>query len=136
MAQGMAAIGFIGNKLADGDIVWDWRKLLRPCGRCEDHLDAREDVLVAGGNGGIAPVIDQDREVRENKNREEQWKKDNKDKKEGEEREREEGEKWRGGEETRSRLNVRDAGKRRKATELEYPGEQDLLLLLLLRGAS
>lgn len=78
-------------------------------------------------------MIDQDRDVRENKNREERLKKD---KKEGEEREREEGEKWRGGEETRSRLNVRDAGKRRKATELEYPGEQDLLLLLLLRGAS
>lgn len=94
VAQRMTTIGFIGNKLADGDVVWDWRELLRPCRSCEDHLDAREDVLVAGGNGGIAPVIDQDREVRENKNREEQWKKDNKDKKEGEERRRENMARW------------------------------------------
>lgn len=91
VAQRMTTIGFIGNKLADGDVVWDWRELLRPCGSCEDHLDAGEDVLVAGGNGGIAPVIDQDREVRENKNREEQWKKD---KKEGEERRREKMARW------------------------------------------
>lgn len=50
VAQRMTTIGFIGNKLADGDVIWDWRELLRPCGSCEDHLDAREDELVAGGN--------------------------------------------------------------------------------------
>ena len=70
VAQRMTTIGFIGNKLADGDVVWDWRELLRPCGSCEDHFDAREDVLVAGGNGGIELVIDQDRDVRTNSDRE------------------------------------------------------------------
>ena len=72
VAQRMTTIGFIGNKLADGDIVWNWGKLFRPCGSCEDHLEACEDVLAVGGNWGIALVIDQDRDIRKNRNREEQ----------------------------------------------------------------
>lgn len=47
-AQRVAAIGFVKDELADGDIFGDRGELVRPLGSCEDHYPSRTGIGMAG----------------------------------------------------------------------------------------